>query len=355
MEIYDLLHDLCMIEAFSHHEEKRSLFCVNWFKENGIDAFIDEVGNVIVPFHMGDKKIPVFMAHLDTVFSSINQEYIDDGERIYYPGVGDDTANVVILMLVIREIINKNIPGSALFVLNVCEEGLGNLKGSKAIFKRYENKISMMVSFDCGLDSIVNEAVGSKRYRLTIKTEGGHSYSNFGNRNAINEMARIVSEIYSIKPSLGTTYNVGVIEGGNSINSISEECSILYETRSNNQQAIENINNIVNSIIEKCPCEKKIELLGERPGMGNVSLLELKELTERARICIFKHTKKEPVICAGSTDCNIPLSLGIPAICFGGIIGGLEHTKEEWIDKKSILVGYDTILDFVITEINRFS
>lgn len=349
MNIFDLLHDLSIIEGFTHNERKRALFCQNWLLKYGIEAIIDEKNNCIVKYNIdGLDKFPIYQAHIDTVFPKINQDYIDDGKYIHYPGVGDDTANVCLLLWFLKEAKEKNLDVSGLFVLNSCEEGLGNLEGTKHIFEQYKNNCLYMVSFDCTLDSIINHAVGSYRYELKINTKGGHSYSDFGNSNAIYEMSKIINEIYKIKPSAGTTYNVGLIEGGNSINSICSNASMKYEVRSNNQMELDKIDSLINDIIMKSPCDKEITILGKRPGMKDVPKEKLDLLVNKAIRSISRYTNKTPTICAGSTDCNIPLSMGIPAISFGGIYGYNAHTLQEYIDKESLLIGYKVLRDFIM-------
>ena len=179
--------------------------------------------NVICRWNAGtDKPLLIFMAHTDTVFPDLEpMEPVVESDKIYCPGVGDDTANLAVLMLSARYLLQHDIASDyeVLFVANSCEEGLGNLKGSRQLMQDYASRTAAVISFDGYMQGISNRAVGSARYKVTLRTEGGHSYGSFGNRNAIHLLASMITTLYDIKipDGLGrTTYNVGLIEGGTS-------------------------------------------------------------------------------------------------------------------------------------------
>ncbi len=202
-ELKQLIRELCAIPAPSHHEEQRAAFCKEWFEKNGgKDVFIDEALNVICPHHVrSEGPLTVFMAHTDTVFPDREpMPFFEDEETFRCPAVGDDTANLAVMMLCARYFLQRDIPGTdgILFVANSCEEGLGNLKGSRTIAKAYGDRIRAWVSFDgFRLDKIVSKAVGSHRYLVTVRTEGGHSFGAFGNRNAIAVLSSVISTVNS--------------------------------------------------------------------------------------------------------------------------------------------------------------
>ena len=161
------------------------------------------------------------MAHTDTVFPELTPlPFSEDEEFMYSPGVTDDTANLAVLMVCARYF-KDNFKGGkdgVLFVANSCEEGLGNLKGTRQIMADYGERVKEFISFDSQDDSGVSIAVGSRRYRVAVETEGGHSFRDFGNRSAIAVLARLIDRLYAIKvPAEGkTTYNVGTVSGGTS-------------------------------------------------------------------------------------------------------------------------------------------
>ena len=178
-ELKQLIRDLCAIPAPSHQEEDRAAFCKAWFeKSGGVGTYIDEALNVICPYgDTGEGPLTVFMAHTDTVFPDREpMPFLEDEETFRCPAVCDDTANLAVMMICARYFLQNKIPGKTgiLFVANSCEEGLGNLKGSRALAKAYGDRITAWVSFDgMSLDKIVHRAVGSHRYQVTVRTEGG--------------------------------------------------------------------------------------------------------------------------------------------------------------------------------------
>ncbi len=350
-----LLYDLCMIPSFTNQEIKKAIFIKEYLTNLGCSGvYIDDACNVIYPYKVTDSNT-IYIAHMDTVFREITEEYIICDDKINYPGVGDNTANIVLLIYFIKELVKKNYEADngVIFVFDTCEEGLGNLKGSKYIYECFKGSIKEVIALDGKYDSIVNEAVGSLRYKVTIKTEGGHSYRDFGASNAIVEMSRLISKLYEIKPSLNTTYNVGVIEGGTSVNSVAQECSALFDFRSTSKKSLEKIREQFHNILFSIPYEVTKELVGNRPAGEEVNKDDMDNLINKAIDSIFKYTNKIPKLTSGSTDCNTFLANNIPSICFGGYLGAKAHTKEEYIYLSSLELGFDIIKDFIMS--NSFS
>ena len=359
-EAKDIVRTLCGSPAPSHHEEKRAEWCRNWFiKAGGENAFVDEALNAVCEYNVSeDNDLVVFMAHIDTVFPDLEpMPFVEKDGLFYSPGVTDDTGNLASLLIAERYILRNRIPTTCgmVFVANSCEEGLGNLKGSRAIVSRYGKRIREFITVDgTRLERVVNEAVGSHRYRITVKTEGGHSFAAFGNRNAIVCLSSIISTLYSIKvPSEGdsrTTYNVGMISGGTSVNTIAQEASMLYEYRSTSKKCLSAMEVMVTKILEayrSTGIEVLCERIGNRPCTGDVDHDAHEKLISKAEDSIRRIIGKEPVRSYSSTDANTPLSIGIPAICMGGAIGGKCHTREEWLDPQSLLDGSRLLLDFM--------
>ncbi len=349
-ELEQILLTLCRMPAPSHKEDERAKFCRNWFvSAGGKDTYIDAAKNVICPWHMSeDKPILVFMAHTDTVFPDLTPfEPVVTDERINCPGCGDDTANLAILMIAARYMMQHELPigCGVLFVANSCEEGLGNLKGSRQLMKDYGSRIRAVVSFDGYLEGITHRAVGSHRYRVEIRTEGGHSYANFGNPNAIHLLSSLIDTLYAIKvpDEMGyTTYNVGCIEGGTSVNTIAQNASMLYEYRSDDRAGLEFMHQAFEQAIDDFRAkgiDVRVEMIGERPCSGHPDAGMMKWLENTAQHAIRAYAGVLPRLGSGSTDCNIPLSMDIPAVCPGLISGGGAHTREEYILRKSLLPG----------------
>ena len=361
-ELLKIHRELCLIPATSHFEDERAMYVLKYLKDAGIDnAYIDEAKNVICTLGEPSEKMIVFMAHTDTVFPiDTPLDYVDDGEKIHCPGAGDDTGSLVSMLTCVKYMAEHNIipKKTLMFVANSCEEGLGNLKGTRQLFKNYGDKIEYLYSFDSDHVEVVNKSVGSHRYKITAITEGGHSFSNFGNKNAISVLAEIINEIYKIEVPKSdnscTTYNVGIIEGGTSVNTIAQNASMLCEYRSDNVDCLAIMKEKFDSIFEKAreTCrELQIELVGDRPCMSaemNMDLLQ--KITERAKVIQSKHFGVDVAEKSGSTDCNVPHSMGIPAVVLANYIGGGTHTREEWVLKDSLKTGLKVSMELILTE-----
>lgn len=360
-EAYELLLTLGKIPAPSNHEEERAEFCKNWLTEQGAEGvYIDSALNVVYPIGCTDENpLVVFMAHTDVVFPDTEElpMVIEDG-MIKAPGIGDDTANLCTLLMCAKYIAQNKIQpkeGGMLIVANSGEEGLGNLKGSRQIVKDFGSRISAFYSFDGYMDGILADAVGSRRYKVEVLTEGGHSFGKFGNRNAIAYLASLIDTLYTLKvpeTKTKTTYNVGIIQGGTSVNTIAQQAEMLYEFRSDSREDLEFMDRHFQAVIESYRAkmiEVRVTLVGERPCAGNVDEQMQEKLAKQASEIIYKHTGIKAVKGAGSTDCNIPLSQGIPSTCLGVIRGGLAHTRQEWVEIASLKDGYKIAFELILS------
>lgn len=362
-ELLELIKTLCKIPAPLNGEQNRAEFCKNWFIENGAeDVYIDDVHNVILPINCrGNNNLNIFMAHTDTVFPDVEPMVAkEENGRLYCPGVGDDTANLAILMMIARYVLKNNlIPDTGcIFVCNSGEEGLGNLKGAKAVMNRYKGKVKELISFDGTSKGCCNHAVGSIRYRVEIKTEGGHSYANFGNKNAIYYLSSLINHLYTVEiPRNGkTTLNVGEITGGTSVNTIAQQAEMLFEFRSDTKEHLESMMIFFDEAVKAyrdMGLEVNVEILGLRPCMGDVDIYAQKKIEEKVAAIFKKYTGEKPSFRPGSTDCNISFSMGIPGCSVGGFIGAGAHTRQEWIDIESLKNGSLALTAMVLDHFRR--
>ena len=355
----ELLKTLAAIPSPSHHEDKRAAFIKNWLDEAGAKgAYIDEAKNVILPFGLDlPGKLTVYMAHTDVVFPDTDPLPVRVENGIMYaPGVGDDTANVLGILTTVKYIVEHGLSPKepVLLVLNSCEEGLGNLKGVRQIVKDFGDRIKELISFDGIIGGMVNRAVGSERWEIRCKTIGGHSYGSFGNPNAIHHMAKLICRFYEQKmpdwEDQKTTYNVGVISGGTSVNTIAQDAKMLYEYRSDDKKALAFMHDQLFTILEsvKGPdAEFEIELLGERPCDGDVDPDARKRLLDRCAAFIGQVYDQPIRYRSSSTDANIPLSVGIPATTFGLYRGAKAHTRQEWVEIESMRDGLQIAIPLV--------
>ena len=353
-----LWRELMKIPAPSHREERRAEYILDKLRSWGADAaYIDEAKNTVLKIDGEIKETVVFAAHTDTVFPDMeSMTFTEDEKNIYGPGCGDDAASVAMLMAAVKYILDsgRKPKQTMIFAFDSCEEGLGNLKGIRSFMERYGNNVAAFYTFDGWYSEVATMSVGSHRYKVTVRTEGGHSYSAFGNKNAIEIMSRGISRIYDIiVPESGgkTTYNVGVISGGTSVNSIAQTAEMLCEYRSvsyENMMYMKQKFEEVFSYMRTLGGDVEVELVGDRPCMRDVDKTEMRELTELAKTVQKRYAECEIGEITESTDCNIPHYMGIPAVCVGTYKGGGTHTREEWVEKASIPKGFDIVRDMIM-------
>ena len=346
-----LLCEIAAIPSPSHHEERRVKYILERLRAHGwMDACTDEAKNVLLPISCeGRDDITVLAAHTDVVFPDTESLPVRiDEDRIYAPGIGDDTANAAALLLY-TDFLREHPPIVPLLLAwNSCEEGLGNLKGSRAICDAYVGRIRAFISFDGQYSSLVCRAVGSERWRVGAYTSGGHSYAAFGETNAIAEMAELIAGLYrqEVPFSEGrkTTFNVGTINGGTSVNSIAQDAEITYEYRSDDRGALEEMRGRFLSMMEERKSGKTrwtVEMIGERP-CGEAADAEAEQrLLDRCARAVEAVTGTAPGLRASSTDCNISFSRGIPSTAFGLYLGAHSHTREEYVERNSLPVGLE--------------
>ncbi len=355
-----LLKELAAIPAPSHEEDRRAARIKDWLEAHGARGVtVDPAKNVILPLG-GEGPLTVFMAHTDVVFPDTQPLPVrQEGGRLYAPGVGDDTANVAALLLCAQYLLEhpQRVKRPLLLVFNSCEEGLGNLKGVRRICQDYAGRIRQLISFDGTMDGLVDRAVGSERWQVKAATRGGHSFGNFGAPNAIAALSGVICCLYGQpvpkKEGVKTTFNVGTVSGGTSVNTIAQEAVMLYEYRSEDKECLERMRQQFFSLLWQLDSEDARftrELLGERPCGGTVDKRRQNALLNKCEKLITRFAGAAPKRHASSTDANIPLSLGIPATCFGLYRGAGAHTREEYVETDSLTpglkLGLSTLLAF---------
>ena len=361
----DLAIQIQQIPAPTFHESKRAAFLRGLFEREGLkEVAIDEVGNVYgllskvatLTDHPGVEKSNVkplvISAHLDTVFPfEMDISVRRETGLLYGIGIGDNSMGVAALIGLIWLIRERKIElkGDIWFVANVCEEGLGDLRGMKAIVDRYgENVLAYLVLEGMALGHVYHRAVGVKRYRITVKTKGGHSWSDYGQMSAIHELSKLVVQLTSLELSKEprTTMNVGKISGGTSVNVIAPEACLELDLRSEGQIALEKlIANVEKFIREagKPGLRIEAEVIGARPA-GELDPDH--PLIELAEDCV-REQGLDAILTTGSTDANVPLSKGFPALVLGITTGGGAHTKDEFIRTVPVVQGMEQLVSFV--------
>ena len=358
-EAYELLLELAQIPAPSNHEEKRAVFCRNWLQKQGArGVYLDDALNVIFPVGCTrTNELMVFMAHSDVVFPDTEPLplKVEEG-RICCPGVGDDTANVVALLMAAKFLVEYGLTPpdcGLLIVINSGEEGLGNLKGCRKIMEVFGDRIREFITLDDQSFKGVNRAVGSGRFRIEVETGGGHSFNDFGKTNAIAVLASMIAELYQAQvPDRGkTTYNVGTISGGTSVNTIAQHAEMLYEFRSDERESLSAMQQHLDRIIREYRSKGvsvTVTPVGERPCGVLIDSERMEALQERAQKAALRRYGHEISFGSGSTDCNIPLSMGIPAICVGCCRFRGAHTREEYVEAESLHRGLHFLFDLIL-------
>lgn len=361
--------ELCVIPAPSGMEEKRAAWVKEHFLLAGLeDVKEDELHNVtgiIKGTRWPEDKGEIMLAsHTDTVFpEGTDLTVCKEGDTYFCPSIGDDTRGVAELVSIAESMVSAGIrpEKTIVFCANVCEEGLGNLKGIRHIFKTRTN-IEAFVSIDDGTtEKIIYGATGSLRYEIRFTGPGGHSFGAFGIPNPIHAMGRAIAKIsrFTVPKHPKTTFNVGVVSGGTTVNTIPSMASMLVDLRSGNENALNRLADMLKRAVSEAAEEENIRWNGEafwknspdnfpqvtaefiekgnRPGGCQTSDALIVQAAEAA----VRAVGMEPALSdEGSTDSNIPISLGIPAITVGmGGIGGGEHTPGEWYQAKDAWKG----------------
>lgn len=367
--IKDLI-TLTEIEAPPFKETIRGSKYAEMLRAEGLDSvWIDDVGNVI-GLRKGEKgdKVLALAAHLDTVFPEGTPLKVkQQGDTLYAPGVADDTRGLVTLLATLRGMNAANIKTEdhILFIGDVGEEGLGDLRGMKHLFREGGPKIDYFISVDgTGSENVTNGGLGSHRYRITFRGPGGHSWGAFGLGNphhALGAAIKHFSQEADQYTATGakTSYNVGRIGGGTSVNSIPFESWMEVDMRSESPQRLTEIDSILQRAIRKGLAEQnellrsgrpltvQVKMIGNRPS-GETSSDD--NLVQRAW-ATTKIVGAEPKLRISSTDSNIPISKGIPAITLGGGgIGKGAHSLGEYFVNKEGYIGIQRVLLIVVAQ-----
>jgi acetylornithine deacetylase/succinyl-diaminopimelate desuccinylase-like protein len=339
------------------------------FRELGLaDVQADEVGNIFGILPGLGKHLVALSAHIDTVFPAGTPLNVHrQGNRLYGPGVSDNGAGVTALLAIAGALHSAGIQPSSSIVFfgNVGEEGEGDLRGMRHIFStpRWRDSIHYSLVLDgAGSDTIVAEALGSRRFEVIVRGPGGHSWSDFGAPNPILVLARALHAFAQtpVPSSPKTTFNVGIIRGGTSVNSIPESASMRVDIRSTSMTEMERLETLLRSALQGATEEEteaserhhrsQRRSLGLTYELVPIGSRPAGELDPNARIlkiirAVDAHLGNTAQIQRASTDANIPMSLGREAVAIGGGgVGGGAHTLQEWFDASGRELGLNRIL-----------
>lgn len=356
----DELIRLTEIPAPPFKEAARAAYYLEQMKRRGLrDAYIDEEGNAIgIRKGIGDGPTILIAAHLDTVFpEGVDTTVQERDGRYYAPGIGDDTRGLASLLSVIEALNDSGIQtsGDIIFEGNVGEEGRGDLRGVKAIFRDHPG-IDGFISVDgVRLTDIINGGTGSRRFEFHFNGPGGHSFGAFGLASAIHAMGRAIARIGDVEPprSPKTTFTVGTVDGGTSVNSIAADAVFALDMRSNGKEELAALESEIKALALEAVAEEnarwnngeitvEFRLIGDRPVGMTPARSSIVQATALAFDAVRANLEK---LKAASTDSNVPMSLGIPAVTIAaGGDGGGEHSPDEWFAPVNAYRGPQTVL-----------
>jgi tripeptide aminopeptidase len=352
--VLDLTVAIQQIPAPTFSEDQRAAFLQAQFRqENLADIEIDQIGNVYGRFPgIGEVRPLVVSAHLDTVFPAYTDlQVTQPPNKIAGPGIGDNSLGLagLIGLLWSLKARDTSLPGDLWLVANVGEEGLGDLKGIKAVVDRFgEQPLAYIVLEGMALGQVYHRGLGVHRYRITTHTEGGHSWVDYGCPSAIHELATLIEQISSLDlpENPRTSLNVGVIQGGTSVNTIAAEAHLELDLRSEDAKTLSAlIQQVENLVREANRSEVSVtaETIGQRPAGEIPPDHPLVRLAVRA----LEEQHIQPCLNIGSTDANIPLSRGLAAISVGLTRGGGAHTLNEYIYTEPLANGLEQVHQIV--------
>ncbi len=353
-------------------EAARGTWLADRFRELGlIDVQVDEVGNVFGVRPGYGRRFVALSAHIDTVFPAATPLHIrQESSRLYGPGVSDNGAGIAAMLAVASILGSAKISHALpfLFIGNVGEEGEGDLRGMRHVFAtpRWRDAIAYNLIVDgAGADTIVAEALGSRRFEVIVRGPGGHSWSDFGAPNPIITLARAI-ETFSrtqVPASPKTTFNIGVVRGGTSVNSIPESASMRVDLRSTSMSEIDRLERALRVALDQAVAAENrgtAQQANRKPQVVQSEVVEIGnrpagELASDARLlkvirAVDAQLGNTAQVQRASTDANIPLSLGREAIAIGGGgSGGGAHTLQEWFDCNGRELGLRRILLTMLT------
>ena len=342
------------IPAPTFSEAQRAAYVCTQFQEEGLQQVELDALNNVYGCLPGTGQAPplVVSAHTDTVFpAGVPLECRREADRIFGPGIGDNSLGVAGLfgLLWALRAADMPLPGDLWLVANACEEGLGDLRGMRAVVERFADRpVAYLILEGMALGQVYRAGLGVKRFRINVQTTGGHSWVDFGRPSAIHELAALVTSLTGVSlPRIPrTSMNVGVFHGGTSVNTIAAEAHLELDLRSEGQRALTNLVRRVEQLVETAnrpDVHIRLERIGDRPPG---SLEEDHWLVKLARQNL-EHVKIQPNLSIGSTDANVPLSRGLPAVCIGLSNGHGAHTVNEHINTRPLGQGLMQLVGLV--------
>ncbi len=341
------------IPAPTFREQQRAAYLHAQLVRLGMDEVIqEESGNVYARWRGGARPPLVISAHLDSVHPDEPPLPLEvTTGKMTGPGVADNALGLAGLLAIGQWLVDggQRFPGDIWLVADVGEEGLGNLSGMKAVVDRFgEEAQAYLILEGLGLGQVCHRGLGVARYRITACTAGGHAWANYGTPSAIHELAAVIHNlaefVLPVKPR--TSLNVGMVQGGTSINTIASSASCEVDLRSEDQTTLTRLTNRVRRVLAaraRRGVKFDMDVIGMRPAGG---LRPSHPLVKLALECLAE-MQIPATLDVGSTDANIPLSRGMPAVCLGLSRGGAPHTAQEFLEIPPIRQGLQQVIELI--------
>jgi tripeptide aminopeptidase len=348
--VLDLACEIQQIPAPTFAEGDRSAFLAQRFAAEGLsDVAQDALGNVFarLPGLSSDIRPVLVTAHMDTVFPAGTPLTLTrQADRIAGPGIGDNSLGVAGLFGLLWSLGTDTLPGDLYLAANVGEEGLGDLRGMRAVMDRLGERVRATIVLEgMALGHIYHAGLAVRRYRITARTEGGHSWLHFGRPSAIHKLMRLGVRVTELMLPVApkTTFNIGTISGGTSINTIAREAAFDLDLRSESPTVLQGLAERVLALAASDSAEGVeflTEVIGDRPAGSIPHDHPLVQLAARALedSGVASHTYE-----IGSTDANVPLSRGQPCVCVGLTRGANSHRPDEYIETRDLGRGLESI------------
>ena len=357
-DVLDLTALISAVPSPTGEETAKSLLVERLFATAGLAAERDAIGDVVgvIPGQLGSRPgMPrlVIAAHIDTVFPIATPlEVKRSADRLSGPGVGDNSVAVAaaIKLADLLRIAGEVPAVDVLLTGNVGEEGLGNLRGIREVLASRSDIGAVVALEGHNLGRVTHVAVGSRRFRITVKGPGGHSWGDFGRPNAIHGLSRLIAELDAIPlpRSPKTTLNVGMISGGVSVNTIAPEASCLLDLRSIDESALRRLSDRVTRLVQRSNRGDGVDYVAESIGERPAGVVSADSPIVQIAAGTLMALGLEPSFDASSTDANVAIAAGIPAVCIGLTSGGNVHRTDEFIDLEPVSKGVAQLALFTL-------
>jgi acetylornithine deacetylase/succinyl-diaminopimelate desuccinylase-like protein len=356
--LLDLSIQIQQIPAPTGAEQPRARWIADYLRKAGAGLVeIDDLSNVYACIK-GDRRRPALLvsAHTDTVFPAATNLAVrnDEGlDRVYGPGLGDNSVGVAALLWLAEQLQNLAPPVDIWLVANVGEEGNGDLCGMRAAVARLRALVGASIVIEgMGLPRVVHRALGSRRFRIEASAPGGHSWSDYGTASAVHVLVHLAADLTRLKPAAvpRTTFNIGIISGGTSVNTIAQHASLELDLRSEEPASLAVLVTQVEHVVaryqtarwQQAGVKVTATVIGDRPAGALTEEHPLVQAAQRSLAAVGVQVQNNMRI--SSTDANIPLSQGIPAVCIGITDGGNAHRLDEWITPELLPKGMQHLL-----------